>query len=258
MKQSSNLGLALYDKTDLMNITGLENSLNHNMELIDSEISQLSQNKVDVVTEAKTYYVSATGNDNNTGLTTSDPLRTIAKALSLIPRNVDKYGAEIWLLSDIEEDVDFIGFSGTNISLRGNSKTDRATITGNITYFGNTIAYQVYVNVIGRVTSSYHAMVNLLLCNITSSDSYAINAEYGGKCIARECNITALGTGHYVGVVHAQYGATTHVAECTISPVTSGTGIGFTANYSAIAYSGNNTINTATQSSSYCGFVNIV
>ena len=45
MKQSSNLGLALYDKTDLMNITGLENSLNHNMELIDSEISQLSQNK---------------------------------------------------------------------------------------------------------------------------------------------------------------------------------------------------------------------
>lgn len=45
MRQSSNLGLALYDKTDLMNITGLENSLNHNMELIDSEISQLSQNK---------------------------------------------------------------------------------------------------------------------------------------------------------------------------------------------------------------------
>ena len=45
MKKSSNLGLALYDKTDLMNITGLENSLNHNMELIDSEISQLSQNK---------------------------------------------------------------------------------------------------------------------------------------------------------------------------------------------------------------------
>ena len=45
MKHSSKLGLALYDKTDLMNITGLENSLNHNMELIDSEISQLSQNK---------------------------------------------------------------------------------------------------------------------------------------------------------------------------------------------------------------------
>ena len=45
MRQSSNLGLALYDKTDLMNITGLENSLNHNMELIDLEINQLSQNK---------------------------------------------------------------------------------------------------------------------------------------------------------------------------------------------------------------------
>ena len=53
MKQSSNLGLALYDKTDLMNITGLENSLNHNMELIDSEISQLSQKKADLGGDGK-------------------------------------------------------------------------------------------------------------------------------------------------------------------------------------------------------------
>ena len=49
MRQSSNLGLALYDKTDLMNITGLENSLNHNMELIDLAINQLLQNKADKV-----------------------------------------------------------------------------------------------------------------------------------------------------------------------------------------------------------------
>ena len=46
MRQSSNLGLALYDKTDLMNITGLENSLNHNMELIDLEINQLIPSKM--------------------------------------------------------------------------------------------------------------------------------------------------------------------------------------------------------------------
>ena len=61
MKKSNNLGLALYDKTDLMNITGLENSLNHNMELIDSEIRQLSVNKQTVV-NVKAYGAKGGGN----------------------------------------------------------------------------------------------------------------------------------------------------------------------------------------------------
>ena len=42
MRQTSNLGLALYDTTDKMNITGAENSLNHNMELIDEEFASVS------------------------------------------------------------------------------------------------------------------------------------------------------------------------------------------------------------------------
>lgn len=40
MRQTENLGLALYDTTDKMNVTGPENSLNHNMELIDSELAK--------------------------------------------------------------------------------------------------------------------------------------------------------------------------------------------------------------------------
>lgn len=40
MRQTSNLGLALYDTTDKMNITGEENSLNHNMELLDAEVAK--------------------------------------------------------------------------------------------------------------------------------------------------------------------------------------------------------------------------
>lgn len=35
MRQTDNLGLALYDTTDKMNITGSESSLNHNMEILD-------------------------------------------------------------------------------------------------------------------------------------------------------------------------------------------------------------------------------
>lgn len=41
MRQTSNLGLALYDASDKMNITGAENSLNHNMELIDEAIHNI-------------------------------------------------------------------------------------------------------------------------------------------------------------------------------------------------------------------------
>lgn len=40
MRQTSNLRLALYEASDKMNITGAENSLNHNMELIDAEIAK--------------------------------------------------------------------------------------------------------------------------------------------------------------------------------------------------------------------------
>ena len=40
MRQTSNLGLALYDTTDKMNITGAENSLNHNMALLDAEVAK--------------------------------------------------------------------------------------------------------------------------------------------------------------------------------------------------------------------------
>lgn len=41
MRRTENLGLSLYDSTDKMNITGAENSLNHNMELIDEAIHNI-------------------------------------------------------------------------------------------------------------------------------------------------------------------------------------------------------------------------
>ena len=49
MRQTSNLGLALYDASDKMNITGAENSLNHNMELIDEYINNITNRHNDIV-----------------------------------------------------------------------------------------------------------------------------------------------------------------------------------------------------------------
>ena len=42
MRKTVNLGLALYDASDKMNITGESDSLNHNMELIDNEIHTIN------------------------------------------------------------------------------------------------------------------------------------------------------------------------------------------------------------------------
>lgn len=40
MRNTNNLGLALYDTSDKMRITAVENSLNHNMELLDAELAK--------------------------------------------------------------------------------------------------------------------------------------------------------------------------------------------------------------------------
>ena len=40
MRQTTKIGLALYDASDKMNVTGANNSLNHNMELIDAEVAK--------------------------------------------------------------------------------------------------------------------------------------------------------------------------------------------------------------------------
>ncbi len=40
MRNTDNLGLALYDANDKMSITAAENSLNHNMELLDAEVAK--------------------------------------------------------------------------------------------------------------------------------------------------------------------------------------------------------------------------
>lgn len=48
MRSTTNLGLALYDASDKMNVTGSENSLNHNMELIDAAIAGIEPSGVSI------------------------------------------------------------------------------------------------------------------------------------------------------------------------------------------------------------------
>lgn len=66
MKQTNNLGLMLYDSADKMSITGSTNSLNHNMEIIDNEISEI----------CKTIDVSEIKNDIGTLKSKTDLLNT--------------------------------------------------------------------------------------------------------------------------------------------------------------------------------------
>ena len=107
MRQSSNLGLALYDKTDLMNITGLENSLNHNMELIDSEISQLSQNKASLATQ-QTVEATSVGARRALHLT-ADNLQATINAL---PRLLTE-AIEIYVSGTITDVIQIRNFYGS-------------------------------------------------------------------------------------------------------------------------------------------------
>ena len=62
--------------------------------------------------QPETYYVSANGDDTNTGLSSSNPLATIAKAISLHAKN-------IYLLTDLYEKVTI----STNVNIFGNGHT---------------------------------------------------------------------------------------------------------------------------------------
>ena len=60
MKSTTNLNLRLYDTTDMMDITGPTNSLNHNMEIIDDSIHNLQQSNSELKNDLTDITVNMT------------------------------------------------------------------------------------------------------------------------------------------------------------------------------------------------------
>lgn len=55
MKQTDNLGLALYEPTDKFSITGEQNSLNANMKIVDKVITEKIQDVADAASEVTEF-----------------------------------------------------------------------------------------------------------------------------------------------------------------------------------------------------------
>lgn len=68
MRHSSNLNLALYDSTDKMSITGASDSLNHNMEIIDDEISKIKYGEISVTSFTSSPSSAEIGSTQNVTL----------------------------------------------------------------------------------------------------------------------------------------------------------------------------------------------
>ena len=99
MRQTENLGLALYDTTDKMNITGAENSLNHNMGLIDAEIAKTmktpeSGETGQVLTKTETGFEwqnapTGGGSESGSSEVTSDDILKLKNDISEVDNKVD-------------------------------------------------------------------------------------------------------------------------------------------------------------------------
>ena len=88
MKNTTNLNLRLYDTTDMMDITGPTNSLNHNMEIIDDSINSLQQSNSELKNDERTSAMHRPQNDN-----IPTPVKNILLNKWSIDADGTKYGA---------------------------------------------------------------------------------------------------------------------------------------------------------------------
>lgn len=71
MRHTNELNLALYDGTDKMNITGSSDSLNHNMELIDGEFTEIKEDLKANTDRIEALEKGSSGGGSGTGLSAS-------------------------------------------------------------------------------------------------------------------------------------------------------------------------------------------
>ena len=162
----------------------------------------------DAVRSALVVYVSTTGNDTTGAGTPAAPYKTITKALSVIPKNLNGMSVSINIAAGTyEESVDISHFYGGTISLTGASNA--AVTILNLTMLNcvctvSNIALTVSstgatgiiigngASVIFEVSVTVHAVLNGILCHsggvlvaqqsvIANSSGIAVRAETQGR-----------------------------------------------------------------------------
>jgi hypothetical protein len=189
--------------------------------------------------EDLTLYVRTDGNDNNSGRTagTSGALKTITKALSMIPKQVNHTVTIIVNPGSYSEGISIVGFNGSGtVSINAASYAEtpathtvsgqvviarnscRITLTGfKTTYtvnpFYSTNCNEVFFEKCATDTNGEYgfyvenAKIYIYDCLISSKTSAAIYAHSNGEILAQDCK----GGSNFVAY-QAAYGGRVHVA----------------------------------------------
>ena len=142
-----------------------------------------------------TVYVATTGSDNTGNGTSSSPYATITKALSTIPKNLNGYGAAIYVAAGIyDEHVSIAGFvggairftaatSGTDVSISSLSVYNKSVVEMrniNLTITSHTSDSSLYVQ--GADFRMYDSVLT-----IASGASNGVMGNYGAVIYLNTC-----------------------------------------------------------------------
>lgn len=90
---------------------------NQDFNRIEGNLQYLFDNKASQAAKVVSYYVAATGSDNNSGLTSSDAFATIQKAIDMIPKSLGGAAVSINVGSGSYAGFSIANFSGGAINL---------------------------------------------------------------------------------------------------------------------------------------------
>ena len=204
--------------------------------------------KATYLTANKTVYVATTGNDTTGDGTSEKPYKTIAKGLSVIPKNLNGFDATLYIAGGTyAENVTIKGFYGGMMMIMLQSDIVLNTLTVSTTQFvlfdsviattisiTNTKAYPIIISYSAfvRFSSSVYIVINTAInipgiyCHSLSQLTFektvsVYNAKYG---IKMQLNSSVFinnfaGTGNDIGI-QAETGSTISYKTKTISATT--------------------------------------
>lgn len=154
-------------------------------------ITNLQNNKANLITTPQktisdiTYYISPTGNDNNDGLSSSTPFKTIQHAINILPQIINHVITINIASGTYGEDVLVKGFIGNgSIIISGATTLSNATNYVISSFTSLSCMCSILVKGIGAYSTSYHGFSSGS-CNNTSFINClcgSATTSYAGFC----------------------------------------------------------------------------
>lgn len=179
---------------------------------VDSQLSNkanashLAETMPHSTTENLTYYVKVSGNNNNNGLTSATPFKTIAKAISMLPQNINHTVQIIAEAGTYNEALQISGFRGKgSMSLIGADSLANSEnyIINNVNLLRNSITitvqgFRASSGAFGFISNA-NKYATLKWCSKIFTSTYGIQAT-ASNTVIEECEfsncVRAIETGY--------------------------------------------------------------